>query len=55
MDEKTTLSVVTEVGTFGEIDMPDPTVTTVQELFNETDDESLKEYIRENLIPGGNE
>lgn len=52
--EETTLTLVAEVGTFGNMDMPDPTVTSIQELSETTDDEGLREYIKENLINGGN-
>lgn len=52
--EETTLTLVGEVGTFGSMDMSDPTVTSIQELAETTDDESLREYIKENLINGGN-
>ena len=49
---------VTEVGNFGGMsEIPDPTVTPVTELFNKTKDESLKKYLKENMMntDGGNE
>ena len=48
-NEKTTMSLVTEVGTFGSIDMKDPTVTPVEELARTTTDKHLKHYLEENM------
>lgn len=48
-NEKTTMSLVTEVGTFGSIDMKDPTVTPVEELARTTKDKHLKQYLEENM------
>jgi hypothetical protein len=49
MDEKTTLSLVTEIGTFGSLDMKDPTATPVQDLYNKTNDPALKAYLEEQM------
>ena len=51
MPEKDTeMCIVTEIGTFGSMSIPDPTVTPVTELFNTTKDESLKKYLKENMM-----
>lgn len=51
MPEKDTeMCIVTEIGTFGSISIPDPTATPVTELFNTTKDESLKKYLKENMM-----
>ena len=49
MPEKDTeMCIVTEIGTFGSMSIPDPTATPVTELFNTTKDESLKKYLKTN-------
>jgi hypothetical protein len=51
MPEKDTeMCIVTEIGTFGSMSIPDPTTTPVTELFNTTKDESLKKYLKENMM-----
>lgn len=51
MSEKDTeMCIVTEIGTFGSMSIPDPTATPVTELFNTTKDESLKKYLKENMM-----
>ena len=51
MPEKDTeMCVVTEIGTFGSMYIPDPTATPVTELYNTTKDESLKKYLKENMM-----
>lgn len=51
MPEKDTeMCVVTEIGTFGSMSIPDPTATPVSELYNTTKDESLKKYLKENMM-----
>lgn len=51
MPEKDTeMCIVTEIGTFGSMLIPDPTATPVTELFNTTKDESLKKYLKENMM-----
>ena len=51
MPEKDTeMCIVTEIGTFGSMSIPDPTATPVTELFNTTKDESLKKYLKENIM-----
>lgn len=51
MPEKDTeMCVVTEIGTFGSMSIPDPTATPVTELYNTTKDESLKKYLKENMM-----
>ena len=51
MPEKDTeMCIVTEIGTFGSMSIPDPTATPVTELFNKTKDESLKKYLKENMM-----
>lgn len=51
MPEKDTeMCIVTEIGTFGSMSIPDPTATPVTELFNNTKDESLKKYLKENMM-----
>lgn len=51
MPEKDTeMYIVTEIGTFGSMSIPDPTATPVTELFNTTKDESLKKYLKENMM-----
>lgn len=51
MPEKNTeMCIVTEIGTFGSMSIPDPTATPVTELFNTTKDESLKKYLKENMM-----
>lgn len=57
MPEKDTeMCIVTEIGTFGSMSIPDPTATPVTELYNTTKDESLKKYLKENKMDtdGGN-
>lgn len=57
-ENNTEMCFVTEVGNFGGMsEIPDPTVTPVTELFNKTKDESLKKYLKENMMStdGGNE
>lgn len=44
------MCIVTEIGTFGSMSIPDPTATPVTELFNTTKDESLKKYLKENMM-----
>ena len=51
MDKKesqTTLGIVTEIGTFGNLNMQDPTVQPVQNLMEKTNDPYLKQYLKEN-------
>lgn len=51
MPEKDTeMCIVTEIGTFGSMSIPDPTAIPVTELFNTTKDESLKKYLKENMM-----
>lgn len=51
MPEKDTeMCIVTEIGTFGSMSIPDPTATPVSELYNTTKDESLKKYLKENMM-----
>lgn len=51
MPEKDTeMCIVTEIGTFGSMSIPDPTATPVTEIFNTTKDESLKKYLKENMM-----
>lgn len=51
MPEKDTeMCIVTEIGTFGSMSIPDPTATPVTELFNTNKDESLKKYLKENMM-----
>lgn len=51
MPEKDTeMCIVTEIGTFASMSIPDPTATPVTELFNTTKDESLKKYLKENMM-----
>ena len=51
MPEKDTeMCIVTEIGTFGSMSIPDPTATPVTELFNTTKDESRKKYLKENMM-----
>lgn len=51
MPEKDTeMCIVTEIGTFGSMSIPDPTATPVTELYNTTKDESLKKYLKENMM-----
>ena len=51
MPEKDTeMCIVTEIGTFGSMSIPDPTATPVTELFNTTKDESLKKYLKQNMM-----
>ena len=55
MDNKSQLSFVTEIGTFGSLDMKDPTVQAVdqrkdmQALMESTDDPHLKKYLETQL------
>jgi hypothetical protein len=49
MDSNTTLNLVTEVGVFGSLDMKDPTVTPVQDLYNKTNDPNLRAYLEEQM------
>ena len=51
MEEKTTLSFVTEIGTFGSMDIKDPTaipVDQIEGLAKETKDPHLKKFLMEN-------
>lgn len=49
-EKDTEMCIVTEIGTFGSMSIPDPTATPVTELFNTTKDESLKKYLKENMM-----
>jgi hypothetical protein len=55
MDKNTQLSFVTEIGTFGDMDMKDPTVQAVdqrkdiQALMESTNDPDLKKYLQNQL------
>lgn len=51
-DQKTTLGMVTEVGSFGSLNIKDPTVTEVDqvnELYKKTNDPYLKKYLEEQM------
>lgn len=52
-EEKTTLGLVTEIGTFGDLNMQDPTVKNVQTLMEKTNDPYLKEYLAEQMNQKG--
>ena len=54
MDNNTQLGLVTEIGVFGSLNMKDPTVNPVQELYKKTDDPNLKAYLEEQMQNGGN-
>jgi hypothetical protein len=47
-EPQTTLGLVTEIGTFGSLNMKDPTVSTVKNLMEKTSDPYLKQYLQEN-------
>ena len=55
MEKNTQLSFVTEIGTFGDMDMKDPTVQAVdqrkdmQALMESTNDPHLKKYLQNQL------
>ena len=55
MEKNTQLSFVTEIGTFGDMDMKDPTVQAVdqrkdmQALMESTDNPDLKKYLQNQL------
>ena len=49
MEEKTTLGIVTEIGTFGNLNMQDPTVQGVNTLMEKTNDPYLKQYLQEQM------
>lgn len=53
-DENTTMSIVTEIGSFGSMDMPDPTARNIEDLYENTTDPSLKKYLDEFKKNGGN-
>jgi hypothetical protein len=54
MDQNTTLSLVTEIGVFGSLNMQDPTAKPVEELMKQTNDPHLKAYLEEQMKTGGN-
>jgi hypothetical protein len=55
MEKNTQLSFVTEIGTFGDMDMKDPTVQAVEQrkdmqaLMESTDNPDLKKYLQNQL------
>ena len=52
-EEKTTLGIVTEIGTFGNLNMQDPTVQDVNTLMEKTNDPYLKQYLQEQINQNG--
>ena len=49
---QTTLGMVTEIGSFGSLNIKDPTVTEVsqaEELYRRTNDPHLKRYLEEQM------
>ena len=48
---QTILGVVTEIGTFGNLNMQDPTVQPIQNLMERTTDPYLKQYLAEQMQP----
>lgn len=52
-EEKTTLGIVTEIGTFGNLNMQDPTVQGVNTLMEKTNDPYLKQYLQEQMNQNG--
>ena len=50
--EETTLGMITEVGSFGSLNIKDPTVTEVnqmEDLYKKTDNPDLKQFLKEQM------
>ena len=54
---ETKLVIATEIGTFGSLDMRDPTIHSVEEFSNKVKDPHLKKYLEEQTknMNGGND